>query len=129
VKRQAASGALLGWLIGLIGSSLATPLPPTALEQGQAIYERHCADCHGPEGRGDGKQALSLSPRPGNLVSAQTSVKSDQELLNIIANGRPRTAMTGWNERLSDEAQRAVLVYIRSLVRFTRSATPPPPAP
>lgn len=129
MKRQMASGALLGWLIGLIGSSLATPLPSPELEQGQAIYERHCADCHGPEGRGDGKQAISLSPRPGNLVSAQTSAKSDQELLKIIANGKPRTAMIGWNERLSDEEQHAVLAYIRSLVRFSRSATPPPPAP
>ena len=128
MKRSAASGALLGWLIGLIGSSLATPLLP-ALEEGRAIYERHCADCHGPEGRGDGKQAISLSPRPGNLVSAQTCAKSDQDLLKIIANGRPRTAMTGWNERLSDDEQRAVLAYIRSLVRFTRSATPPPPGP
>lgn len=128
MKRSAASGALLGWLIGLIGSSLATPLLP-ALEEGRAIYERHCAGCHGPEGRGDGKQAISLSPRPGNLVSAQTSAKSDQDLLKIIANGRPRTAMTGWNERLSDDEQRAVLAYIRSLVRFARSATPPPPGP
>ena len=129
MKRSAVRGAFLGWLIGLIGSSLATPLPPIALEEGRAIYERHCADCHGPEGRGDGKLAISLSPRPGNLVSAQTSAKSDQDLLKIIANGRPRTAMTGWNERLSDEEQRAVLAYIRSLVRFTRSATPPPPGP
>lgn len=127
MKRSAAIGAFLGWLIGLIGSSLATPLPPIALEEGRAIYERHCADCHGPEGRGDGKLAISLSPRPGNLVSAQTSAKSDQDLLKIIANGRPRTAMTGWNERLSDNEQRAVLAYIRSLVRFTRSATPLPP--
>jgi mono/diheme cytochrome c family protein len=127
VKRHVASGALLGWFAGLIGSSLATPVAPPELELGQTIYERHCADCHGPEGRGDGKQAISLSPRPGNLISAQTSAKSDQDLLRIIANGRPRTAMTGWSERLSDEEQRAVLAYIRSLVRFTRSATPPPP--
>jgi mono/diheme cytochrome c family protein len=129
VKRQVAIGALLGWLLGVIGSSLATSLPPIALEEGQAIYELHCAGCHGPEGRGDGIQAISLSPRPGNLISAQTSAKSDQDLLKIIANGRPRTAMAGWNERLSDDEQRAVLAYIRSLVRFTRSATPPPPAP
>jgi mono/diheme cytochrome c family protein len=129
VNRQATSAALVGCLISLIGTSLATPPPIAEQDQGRAIYERHCADCHGPEGRGDGKQAISLSPRPGNLVSAQTSAKSDQELLKIIANGKPRTAMTGWNERLSDEEQRAVLAYIRSLVQFTRSATPPPPAP
>jgi mono/diheme cytochrome c family protein len=126
MARRIGTVALLGWLLGIIGSSAAAPID---LTQGQTIYERHCADCHGPEGRGDGQQATSLSPRPGNLISAQTSAKSDQDLLKIIANGRPRTAMTGWNERLSREEQEAVLAYIRSLIRFNRSATPSPPSP
>jgi len=129
MKRHIAIGAVLGWLLGLIGSAPATSEAPVDLEQGRTIYERHCADCHGAEGRGDGRLAISLSPRPGNLISAQTSAKSDQELLKIIAEGRPRTAMGGWDERLSQEDQVAVLAYIRSLVKFTRSATPPPPQP
>jgi mono/diheme cytochrome c family protein len=120
---------LLGGLIAFLGPSLAAPPDPSPLEQGRALYERLCMDCHGSEGRGDGKEALSLSPRPGNLISAQTSAKTDQDLLKIIANGRPRTAMPAWKDRLSDDEQRAVLAYIRSLVRFTPSATPPPPAP
>jgi mono/diheme cytochrome c family protein len=132
VKRHsaiAAGLATLGSLLGSIGHVPATPVAPSDLEQGRAIYERHCADCHGPEGKGDGQQATSLSPRPGNLISAHTSAKSDQELLKIIAKGRPRTAMTAWDDRLSPEEQVAVLAYIRSLVKFTRSATPPPPQP
>ncbi len=118
---------LIGCVIGVVTLSFALPPPPTRLDQGRAIYEQHCAGCHGPEGRGDGKLALSLSPRPGNLISAQTSAKPDQDLLKIIANGKPRTAMAGWKNLLSDDEQRAVLAYIRSLVRFTHSATPPPP--
>jgi len=120
---------IIGGVIGTIGLSFAMPPLSNQLEEGRHLYERHCMDCHGPEGRGDGKQALSLSPRPGNLISAQTSAKTDQDLLKIIANGKPRTAMTGWKDRLSDDEQRAALAYIRSLIRFTRSATPPPPAP
>lgn len=114
--------------IGVVWSSLAASTAPNPLELGQTIYRQHCAACHGPEGRGDGKEALSLSPRPGNLISAQTSAKSDQDLLKIIANGRPRTAMAGWKDRLSDDEQRAVLAYIRSIIRFSSQATPPPPA-
>jgi mono/diheme cytochrome c family protein len=127
MKSPAAIGTATGALISLLWSSQTGALAPADLEQGRAIYERHCADCHGVEGRGDGKLAISLSPRPGNLISAQTSAKSDQDLLKIIANGRPRTAMEGWKDRLSDDEQRAALAYIRSLVRFTRTATPPPP--
>jgi mono/diheme cytochrome c family protein len=118
-----------GCLMGLIVPASAAPSTSIELEQGRAVYQRHCSDCHGPEGRGDGPQATSLSPRPGNLISAQTSAKSDQELMKIIAKGRPRTAMTGWEDRLSAEEQAAVLGYIRSLVKFTRSATPAPPQP
>src|SRR5688500_15868701 len=124
--RRLAIGVLVAWLLGIVGSS---PAASPDLEQGRTIYERHCADCHGPEGRGDGQRATSLSPRPGNLISAQTSAMSDQDLLKVIANGRPRTAMTGWNERLSRQEQEAVLAYIRSLIRFTRSLTPSPPSP
>jgi mono/diheme cytochrome c family protein len=126
---MAAGLATLGSLLGGIRPVPATPVGSSDLEHGRAIYERHCADCHGAEGKGDGQQSTSLSPRPGNLVSAQTSAKSDQELLKIIAKGRPRTSMTGWEDRLSPEDQAAVLTYIRSLVKFTRPATPPPPQP
>jgi len=125
----AAGLGVLGLLFACIGYAPATPVAPMDLEKGQAIYQRHCADCHGTEGKGDGQQATSLSPRPGNLISAQTSAKSDQELLKIIAKGRPRTAMAGWEDRLLPEDQIAVLAYIRSLITFTRSTTPPPPQP
>ena len=120
---------LLGSLLVSIAYAPATTTAPLDVEQGRGIYQRHCADCHGLEGRGDGQQATSLSPRPGNLVSAQTSAKTDQELLKIIAKGRPRTAMAGWEDRLSPDDQAAVLAYIRSLVKFTHSATPLPPRP
>lgn len=120
--------AVLG-LLWMALASVAAPPDQIAWERGRVIYEQRCLDCHGSEGRGDGIKALSLSPRPGNLVSAATSAKSDQDLLKIIANGRPRTGMPAWKDELSDEEQRNVLVYIRSLVRFNRSLTPPPPTP
>jgi len=127
MTRRLATILLISSVIGTVALSVNLSSASNQLEEGRTLYERHCMDCHGPEGRGDGKQALSLSPRPGNLISAQTSAKTDQDLLKIIGNGRPRTAMTGWKDRLSEDEQRAVLAYIRSLIRFTRSATPPPP--
>jgi len=117
-------------VFGLWGAGLASVEAPSdqgRLERGRIIYEQRCLDCHGSEGRGDGRKALSLSPRPGNLISAATSAKSDEDLLKIIANGR--TEMPAWKDELSDEQQRDVLAYIRSLVRFSRSLSPLPPAP
>jgi mono/diheme cytochrome c family protein len=119
---------VLGWSLGATPDQ---PQPPQAgsPEQGKPIFEERCVACHGPQGRGDGPNAAFLSPRPANLVSAATSVKSDAELLAVIAEGRPRTAMPAWKDLLSEQDRRDVLAYIRSLVHFHPDpATPPPPA-
>jgi mono/diheme cytochrome c family protein len=118
-------------LLLAVGAPWSAPSPAatSGTDLGRRIYEQRCAACHGPQGRGDGIKAPFLSPRPGNLVSAATSAKSDKDLLKIIANGRPRTAMPAWKDELSDDEQREVLRYIRSLVQFHRSLTPPPPDP
>ncbi|HSF10808.1 MAG TPA: cytochrome c [Nitrospirales bacterium] len=87
-------------------------------EQGRDLYRIHCLECHGAEGRGDGPRAALLAPRPGNLVSAATSAKTDAELLEIIAEGVPRTAMSGWSHQLSVDERRNILAFIRTLVHF-----------
>ena len=103
----AAGLGVLGLLLACIGYTPATPVAPMDLEKGRAIYQRHCADCHGTEGKGDGQQATSLSPRPGNLISAQTSAKSDQELLKTIAKGRHRTALAYFARSLEQRGPNA----------------------
>lgn len=132
--RVRTAGGLAQWFVtiapvGIAAAALAGSVQPGHLERGKAIYEQRCVVCHGPEGRGDGVQAPFLSPRPASLISAATSAKTDQELLHAIANGKPRTAMPAWKDILSEEEQRDVLRYIRSLIRFSQPMlTPPPPA-
>lgn len=101
--------------------------PPGIPEQGKTIFEDRCAVCHGKQGRGDGPEAPFLSPRPASLISAGTSVKTDGELLAVIANGKPRTSMPAWKDLLTEEQRRDVLAYIRTLVRFQPKPLTPPP--
>ena len=97
-------------------------------EQGKAIFEERCASCHGLKGHGDGPRAPFLSPRPANLVSAGTSIKSDEELFEVITNGKPRTDMPPWKDLLTEQQRLDVVAYIRFLVRFhPKSLTPSPP--
>lgn len=126
---------LAQWSVLLATVSLATAWgtvahsgSPAVPEKGREVFEQRCAVCHGPQGRGDGPEAPFLSPRPASLISAGTSVKSDAELLTIIANGKSRTAMPAWKDVLSEEQRKDVLAYIRTLVRFhPKPLTPPPP--
>jgi high-affinity iron transporter len=42
-----------------------------SFERGAAIFRASCVECHGPEGRGDGKRAAELNPKPANLLDPE----------------------------------------------------------
>ncbi len=100
-----------------MGGQLAIAAPVEAdskgsdLSKGKKIFSRHCAGCHGLEGKGDGY--LLLGPDPANLTRSAMKKKSDAALLRTIHEGKPN--MPSWKTRLSDEDSRAVLAYIRTL--------------
>lgn len=84
-------------------------------EAGKKIYLESCQNCHGPTGKGDSDMAAYLSPPPANLTAKATQSKTDAQLRKVILEGRPGTAMTGY-EAAFEEAQVADLIaYIRSL--------------
>src|SRR5437899_6022968 len=49
---------------------------PEGLPLGQRIYLRSCQTCHGPDGRGNGPAAPSMSPRPRDFTQGQFKYKS-----------------------------------------------------
>jgi mono/diheme cytochrome c family protein len=115
---------LLGMLLLCGGIGLGLAQTEEVPDRGQSIYRQYCLECHGASGRGDGAKAPFLSPRPGNLVSAATSAKTNKELLRIITRGKSHTVIAARQEGLSAEDQQAVLQYVRSLVKFSRPSAP-----
>src|SRR5688572_28973977 len=78
---------------------------PAEIERGGQAYLTACSTCHGPDG--DGVASANLTT--GTFRRATT----DQELINIIRNGIPGTAMPPNN---LPEAQAALIVaYLRAL--------------
>src|SRR5262249_53209874 len=39
-----------------------------AVTQGQQLYTKYCASCHGPTGKGDGPKATSTTPKASDLT-------------------------------------------------------------
>jgi len=76
------------------------------LSQGQAVYDTNCAACHQPDGNGAG----SFPAIKGSSVA--TGPLDDH--LNLVLNGKPGTAMTGFESRLSDADLAAVVTYQRN---------------
>lgn len=81
--------------------------------RGKMVYVKHCAGCHGTEGKGDGYKILG--PDPANLASPSTKKKSDSALLKTIHDGKPN--MPSWRVRLSEQDSRDVLAYVRTLAK------------
>lgn len=104
-----------------------TPEPTMSVDEyiklGKVVYGKsECARCHGPEGRGDGKQADKLKDdwdrpiRPANF-RAQT-VKRGIEIEDIyltLATGLNGTPMLSFSKTLSTDEIMSLAYYIRSI--------------
>jgi mono/diheme cytochrome c family protein len=105
--------------------------PPRAVS-GKILYERHCASCHGPEGRGDGPAAEALAPRPSDLTRLQARLGGAYSLDQIMRaiDGRRTvrahgtSAMPVWGqlfeESLKDEpyTRRVTLLHVQALAEY-----------
>jgi mono/diheme cytochrome c family protein len=83
-----------------------TPNADTSL--GMGVYNKHCAACHGLNGKGNGFAADFVNDK-------ERMSKSDEELLNSIRNGFTGKIgyMPSWKTRLNEEEIVSVLAFIR----------------
>jgi mono/diheme cytochrome c family protein len=86
---------------------------PAVLENGQRIFQRDCAHCHGPHGDGISPNRQTLHPAPFDLTSFELT---DSFILRVVREGVEGADMPGW--RLgTDEEVRAVSAYTVTLGR------------
>ena len=69
----------------------------------------------GAAGKGDSDMAAYLSPPPANLTAKGTQSKTDAQLRKVILEGRPGTAMTGYEGAFEEPQLSDLIAYIRSL--------------
>ncbi|MBH0176871.1 MAG: cytochrome c [Nitrospira sp.] len=102
-------------LSGPTVSSLYAQDYPSDLTRGKSMYERHCQNCHGSGGRGDGPAATSLKIQPVDFHRFRSFLKSDEELLRTIEHGVVFSPMHAWRGQLTDGEMQDVLAYVRLL--------------
>jgi mono/diheme cytochrome c family protein len=97
--------------------ALVNPLKPTAdvLAAGRKVYDRHCLDCHGEEGKGDGMAGETLKPRPSDFTDAAWQHgSSDGEIFTVARDGAGE-GMKGFKGKLTDQQLWQVVTFIKSL--------------
>jgi mono/diheme cytochrome c family protein len=101
---------------------------------GKATYDRWCAECHGAEGRGDGPAAAYMLPRPRDFTQARYQVRTtasgalptDADILHVIENGMPGTAMPGW-PKLTRREKTDLIAYLKTFSTFFETEAAPQP--
>ncbi|MCL4179462.1 MAG: c-type cytochrome [Verrucomicrobia bacterium] len=93
-----------------------------AVQPGKALYDQHCAACHGTQGAGDGPAAVWLFPKPRNFSAGLYKIQStpagtlpsDEDLYRSIRGGLGGSSMPAF-DYLSEEELRSVVGYVKHL--------------
>lgn len=85
-----------------------------SVEAGKKLYQRYCASCHGPNGKGDGGLALS-GGEPSDLTDdAWDYGSTDGEIFVVIRDG-VSADMLAYKDKLTEKQIWQVVNYIRSV--------------
>lgn len=101
-------------IIALTGIETSPKTWPS-LSNGQILYAKNCATCHGTKGGGDGPTGIGLEPSPSNFLDGELMDKSSPyQAYNSLQFGVPGTGMRAFTE-LSESDLWDLAFYVKSL--------------
>jgi mono/diheme cytochrome c family protein len=91
--------------------------------EGQRIYDRDCASCHGKAGKGDGPDGLYFTNKPTDFTTQGLLAKrSDDFLATVITVGGPAKGLSADmpGSKLSKSEVQSLIVYVRQFAPTTK---------
>jgi putative heme-binding domain-containing protein len=82
-----------------------------AISQGEQVYNQNCTACHGPNG-GAGEIGPEIVHKLSGSLRGELN---DNQILEVIRNGTPRTAMPAWKGKISDDDILKIGAFLHSL--------------
>jgi mono/diheme cytochrome c family protein len=86
---------------------------PASIADGKALWNQHCASCHGKTGLGDGSKAETLKTTPPDFSKAAFQGQTDGSLFYKTSEGRDD--MPSFKKKIPDQED------IWNLVNFMRT--------
>src|SRR5207249_9429358 len=99
------TSVLAGFLAVNALSARQQTAPPSEVDEGRELFIGNCAVCHGPDG--DSVPGVDLGHGKFKKASSYDNV------IEIIRDGVPRTAMPAFSKELSELEMRAIIAYLR----------------
>src|SRR5674476_174507 len=103
------------WIVPANFKTMKNPVAVSeaSTKDGQALYTKNCASCHGKTGLGDGVKARTLKDSPGDFSKAEFQNLSDGDIFYRTKTGRGD--MPKYDGKLADDDIWNVVNYMRTL--------------
>jgi mono/diheme cytochrome c family protein len=86
---------------------------PALIEEGQRLFARNCAACHGEQGAGDGPGGRYQPKRPADFTNPRTMLAGTSRLYTAkIRRGGMGTGMPYWGSIFTEEELAALVGYL-----------------
>lgn len=89
------------------------PLSDTILKQGQVLFERFCAICHGKSGKGDGEITKNPAIKPNPYDSGKWKYYTDGQIYHTIMYGQG--VMGSYTSQVQYEDRWKIVHYVKTL--------------
>jgi mono/diheme cytochrome c family protein len=91
------------------------PIPPsdTNLKQGQVLYERFCAVCHGKKGKGDGPVTKNAAIKPNPYDGDKLKNYTDGQIYHTMMYGQG--VMGSYTSQIQYEDRWKIVHYVKTL--------------
>ena len=84
-----------------------------SIARGQSLFLENCAACHGPQGRGDGPAAPSLTTKPADLTAEHIYGHPDGDIFWWITHGK-NGLMPAFGDVLDENARWSLIDFIHA---------------
>lgn len=100
----------------LAARTLVNPLKPSEinLKEGEVLFSKFCAHCHGAEGKGDGPVNSALKG-VANLAEGQLKGISEGHIFHVITHGKGRMGAHG--SQVDQEERWKIALYVKNKIQ------------
>lgn len=95
------------------------PVSEAGMAEAREHFVKHCAVCHGVDGRGDSIFGRNMYPKVPDMTDTETQGLTDGELFYIINNGVRFTGMPAFGSEDSPESIWDLVALIRRLPQLS----------
>jgi mono/diheme cytochrome c family protein len=82
---------------------------------GRALFNQHCASCHGADGRAQTEMAATMKTKPADLTGSAVHGRTPGEIYWVITNGIKASGMPAFKDKMGEQERWQTVLYLQRL--------------